>query len=341
MPMNEMPAVQLSALLLERDDIFESFKKDLTSDVISAALQEIEDAYERCNVPSFEDLTSATLDNPLHWDPVINFTRSPGQSLASFEEQIFAIKTCVESIDKHSSLMNNEYVKNIIVAGFPGGGKTFVMMYVVIYAQSIGLTVVTTAMMSHLAIQLGGIHWHKLLCIPVDRSNNMSNYRMTELAISELETYHPMRIAFLKTIDVLATDEIGQSSSDFDSVCDNITRFICGINVYKANKLVIGTYDPTQLQPIHGFPFLVSPNVIPCYKIVQIKNSVQAQNQEFFRLQQIARTSYKELLENPDLINEFEHLCDGFTFVQSWNSPLITPDTFHIYARNIPAKEAS
>ena len=68
---------------------------------------------------------------------------------------------------------------------------------------------------------------------------------MIELAVNKMETYHPMRIAFLKTIDVLVTDEIGQSSSDFNSVCDNITRLICGINVCKANKLVIRTYDPT------------------------------------------------------------------------------------------------
>ena len=139
---------------------------------------------------------------------------------------------------------------------------------------------------------------------------------------------------------MLETDKIGQSSSDFDNVCDNITRLVCGMNVCKANKLVIGTCDPTRLQPMRSFPFLVSPNDIPYYKIVQIKNSVRAQTQEFFRLQQIARTSYKELLGNSDLISEFEHSCNGFTFVQSLNSPLITPDAFRMHARNIPAKEA-
>ena len=76
---------------------------------------------------------------------------------------------------------------------------------------------------------------------------------------------------------MLATDEIDQSSAEFGSVCDNIIRLLCGINIYKGNKLEIGTYDPTQLQPINGHPFLVSPNLIPCYKIVQIKNSVRTQ----------------------------------------------------------------
>ena len=41
------------------------------------------------------------------------------------------------------------------------------------------------------------------------------------------------------------------------------------------------------------------------------------------------------------MINEFENLCLDFSFVDSWNDPQITPDTFRIYARNIPAKEES
>ena len=281
-PIVDMPPVQLSALLLERDDVFERFQKELTRDVICAAIREIGDAYERCNVPSLDDLMTATKDSPLNWDAITNFSKSPVQSMESYEEQLFAVKICIESIDKYGSVMNTEHVKNIIIAGFPGGGKTFLMMYVVIYARSKGLTVVSVAMMSHRAIQLGGIHWHKLLGIPVDRSNNMSVFRMTELAIQKLEKYHPMRIKFAKMIDIFAVDELGQSSAQFDNVTDNILRVACGVNIHKANKLIIGTYDPTQLQPIKGHPFLVSPNIIPCYNIVPITTSVRAQDQDFF-----------------------------------------------------------
>ena len=64
--------------------------------------------------------------------------------------------------------MNNGFVNNIIIAGFSGGGKTFVMMYMVIYARLKGLTVITFSIMCHRAVQLGGWHCHILLCIPVD-----------------------------------------------------------------------------------------------------------------------------------------------------------------------------
>ena len=113
------------------------------------------------------------------------------------------------------------------------------------------------------------------------------------------------------------------------------------MNAHKGNKLVFATYDPTQLQPIKGRPFMVSPCIIPCYKVVQIKNSVRAQNEGFFRIQQIARTKFKELEANYVLLTqEFTDKCNGFTFVNSWNDPEITPNTFRIYTRNIPAKEA-
>lgn len=338
-PMTQMPPVQLSALLLEQDQLFERFKKELTRDIVQAALREIGDAATRCSVPSAESLENASYDEPLDWDPVNSFIRSPNQSEESFSEQLFAIRTCVESINSYIDVMNTKYTKNVIIAGFPGGGKTFVLMYVVLYARSRGLNVVTVAMMSHRAIQLGGWHWHKLLCIPVDRGNNMSVYRMTELALKKLER-HPKRIEFVRSINIIANDEIGQTPAELDDVFDNVLKMICKVNVHKGNKLIFATYDPTQLQPIQGRPFLVSPNIIPCYKVVPIKHSVRAQNHDFYRLQQIARMDYKELRDNPHLIDEFETLCEGFTFVESFSAEEITPDTFRIYARNVPAKES-
>ena len=98
------------------------------------------------------------------------------QNDASYEGQSFAIIVCVESMNSYLDLMNNGFVKVIIIAGFPGGGNAFVMMYIVIYARSKGLTVITVAMMCHQEIQLGGWHWHKLLCITVGCGNNMSVY---------------------------------------------------------------------------------------------------------------------------------------------------------------------
>ena len=92
--------------------------------------------------------------------------------------------------------MNTGFVEDIIISGFLGGRKIFVMMYIVIYALSKQLTVITVAIMCHREIQLGGWNWNKILCIPVDCGNTMSVYRMIELVIQKLERY-PNRIEFI------------------------------------------------------------------------------------------------------------------------------------------------
>ena len=85
----------------------------------------------------------------------------------------------------------------------------------------------------------------------------------------------------------------------------------------KETNLFLQYTTQTQIQPIIGRLFLLSPCVIPHYKISPIKNSVHAQDDKFFRIQYIARESYKELIENSQLIGEFEQICEGFTFVYS------------------------
>ena len=111
--------------------------------------------------------------------------------------------------------MNTGFVDNIVIAGFPGGGKTFVMMYIVIYAHSKGLTVITVAMMHHRAVLFGGGNLNKCLCITVDRGDNMSVYWMNELTIQKLEIF-PNRIKFIRSIHMIANDKIGQTPSKFE-----------------------------------------------------------------------------------------------------------------------------
>ena len=199
-PMTQMPTVQLSALLLVKETAFENFKTQLKTDITQAALREMGEAtIDCCNIPSLDDLVNASIDSPSNWDAIENFRKSENQSEESFEEQRFAVQICVQSIDSYLNVMTNKCVKNVIIAGFPGGRKTFCMMCVILYAMSRGLTVISTAMMAHRAIKLGGIHWHKLLSIPVDRTNNMSVARMTEVAIERLEK-HPEKLHSLEVL---------------------------------------------------------------------------------------------------------------------------------------------
>ena len=56
--------------------------------------------------------------------------------------------------------------RNVFLTGPAGSGKTFCMCYCLLYAFSKGLYCLSLALMAKRSIELGGIHWHKLLCIP-------------------------------------------------------------------------------------------------------------------------------------------------------------------------------
>ena len=67
---------------------------------------------------------------------------------------------------------------------------------------------------------------------------------------------------------------------------------------------------------------------------------MSAHKMTIFRIQHIDRKNYKEIIENSHMIDEFERLCESFTFVYSRDYPETTPETFRIHARNVPSKES-
>lgn len=103
---------------------------------------------------------------------------------------------------------------------------------------------------------------------------------MIEFATQKLEQ-HPMIIEFIFSINMGENDEMGQTLAELDNLLDNVLKVACGINLHKVNKFWLGTYNPTQLQPTRGCPFLLSPCFIPCCKIVPIKYFVCSQYSDF------------------------------------------------------------
>jgi hypothetical protein len=70
-----MPSLQLSALLEQQDSEYERLKLDMQKSIIQAALRELGDTAELIDVPTLDELSKATLDNPLNWDPVQSFKK--------------------------------------------------------------------------------------------------------------------------------------------------------------------------------------------------------------------------------------------------------------------------
>ena len=213
---------------------------------------------------------------PISWDPVENFQRNENQPMESFEEQKLAIHICKETIDQYKN-GSNSFIKCTGIRGCVGSRKTWTMEYVLIYALAQGLTVVTTSHMARRAIQLGGKHIAYLFGIPYGRSNCQTPQRKAEVALQNISR-KPVLYNFLRCVDVLFVDEFAQTSS-------------CKVKyIYMDGVLIIFRMDHMQTQPIKERPLLVSPQVIPCFQMVNLNKSVRAAlDENFQRIQEIAR----------------------------------------------------
>jgi hypothetical protein len=341
-PISDMPPVQLSSLFGINDESVLTSFQEAKSCLIDAIFEEIgTQTIEDCHIPSKESLMTASKEEPLDWDPVLSFTKNALQSDDSYEEQKLTITICAEAIDSFLNLDDQTiYNKNIGIRGFPGSGKTWCSLYCAIYAISKGLNVTTTAVLAKRAIQIGGCHWHKLFCLPIDK--NLSCHRRAELAIMKL-LRDPKRLSRILSLNILFCDEMGQVSAEFLATIDLILRRLRETNIYLGGLLIICTLDHTQIQPIDGRPFLTSSHIIPCFKMVCLKHSVRASSDvQFQRIQEIARYSYKKFENEPNLMEEFIQLCSAhLTFVPNWDNPVITPQTMRLYSKRVPAKDAA
>ena len=169
-----------------------------------------------------------------------------------------------------------------------------------------------------------------------------SMHRTAELAICKLLN-NPVRLNLIKTCDVIGSDEIGQLDDAFMGVVDIIFRQIRGSDLYHGGMKILGTLDHTQIQPVQGRPFLTSIHLLTSFKVCELETSVRASNDENWqRIQEIARFSYRKLQSYPNLIDEFiTLLSENGTFVDEWIDNKIKPHTFRVYSRKVPVRAAA
>ena len=124
------------------------------------------------------------------------------------------------------------------------------------------------------AIFFGGIHLHKLFCLP-NSNNNMSVFQSARYGIQQIQISTTKYHAIL-TIDVLFIDEMGQVSAQQMAIIEIILRYFRDSQIPFGGVLIIGTMGPTQIQPINQLPFLTSTMVLTCFKAIELNHSVRS-----------------------------------------------------------------
>ncbi|MDB4430362.1 GIY-YIG nuclease family protein [bacterium] len=346
---NELPPFTMSSLRVEKT----AENEQLWTDHKTSQLQSVYNTLNNTQgIPSKEDVLAAERDSPLQWDPLETVVRYEHQSNESFEEQQLAIELNVKQIKKYRNISGIEsvtYTKNPVVYGAPGTGKSFVGQLIVLYAISQGLNIISTALMGARANALGGIHIHKLFPLPVDRGSSMSPFKLAQEALGKI-TRKPDLMFLIRTMDAIFLDEAATVSAEILSALDIILRVERKSQIPFGGILILGTMDPTQIQPINQLPFLTSSLMLTCFLMVELKCSVRAHGDtDFQRLQAIIRMNpFVLMTPNTPMTSEqiaikeefFELAGRVLTFVPNWSDPRISPNMMRVFSRVRPAQEA-
>jgi predicted GIY-YIG superfamily endonuclease len=332
MPIFETPPVLFTSM---RSEWSETVKKEITKrkeihvDIFLKELHYLQ------RLPVKEDLMNVvSKENPHNWDAQFVHDNNT-QTLESYNEQKTVIDAIRASIQRYV-LGSRGFTKSIIINGPPGAGKTFIMMVASLLALCKGLTVTPTALMAERASTLGGTYIHRLFCIP---PNNYTPQRLAEVAINRI-LRRPVVLQYLLILDVLGWDEAGQNPAQLLATCDIIMRKLRGSDLFFGGVLLLCTLDHLQLRPIKGLPFLLSPHIVTCFEMVQLKHLVRSsQDPPLQQIIDICRMSKQDY--NSAVIAELKTLMtENCTWVDSWDSKDIPKNATRCFGMRNPAQKA-
>ena len=337
----DMPPMLQTELERVKNEQVDALFRQFKSGIIDAGFTEMDGLYDLYNIPSKDSLWNVDKpENALSWNAYDSFKQSPTQCNESFQEQQKALKMVIDTIDRYmNSAEYGTFCRSCVIAGSPGSGKSFINFYILLYIISKGLRVCSTSLMAKRANCLGGIHIHLLFQLPC--KNFSSLHRLVESAVNGL-LRKPEYMEVLKSMHVLFIDEIGQVSAELLSTLDILLRQIRNNNIFFGGLLIIASLDHRQLPPVKGRPFLMSPHILTCFNFCILEHSVRASSDpNLQKIIKIARMHPDEYIRNPSIIDEFRDLSERcFTFVSSWQDPIITPDVYRILSRKRSSKEA-
>jgi DNA replication protein DnaC len=334
LPFREMPSFLYTRLSQAIEETATKLSEDTKKKITETVLDNLSKKGIHVNI-TVNELLRADIANPAS---TINYSMTQGgdQSEASFEEQSEIFELGKDRMLRYMSAQTRT-TKGLIINGGPGTGKTTLMEVLIVYALSLGLHVVLSAVMAERSTELGGTHLSQLMCIPVKKG--IAYGRLAELSYVDL-LKNQDRLSLLRKLDVLFIDEFGFVSAELLSTMDMIMRRARNSSQFMGGVLIITTYDYMQLAPVEGHPPLMSPYILTSFMLRQLKHSVRAgKDPDLQRIQQYTRLAPREFKEVRDLfISDIMRYC---TFVSDFDDVRILPSTLRMFGKKNAAAKAT
>ena len=319
----ELPRVLLSSVQAAVNDKVDVFLKQTRVNIAKGLIA----SGKVPNCPSELQIAQARTATCVPFSPTL--ATLPTQTATSYGKQKTVLDQFISAIDQYLS-GSKVFVPHHFALGKPGTGKSTITLVASCYAMCKGLCCMITTLAGEKAAQFGGMHLHRLIPIPVKTS--LPVMKQVESTVQRL--YHdPLRLTFLKRLDVLVIEEVGMLNSEQWSVLDHTLRFVNNSNVPMGGILVFGNGDPKQLRPPSGPLLWISPILYTNFKLFYLAEYVRMIDPLGARL-----LTLLDRLEVSDA--EAEEIVDilskNSTFVEKWSD--IRND--EAILRVVPTKQA-
>ena len=345
LPLTGLPPCILTEILDDKEKELGKFWEDSREKHLASIYNTLP---EQLPLPTKESVLQCTRHRHAKWEKgrKESFQQLVDQCDESYREQMHAVTTGVRALEKYGTEFGNtalSITKGMIIHGVPGAGKSHVISYLSLVALSMGLRLMTTALLGVRANAFGGIHLHKLLCLPVRKRVNPG--RMAELcrAVLEHRKSNAHLLHCLLTMDVLVIDEFGMLSAEQLTVLDLLLRRLRSTSLPFGGVLILGTMDHAQFSAIEGAPILTSHYFLSDFVLVGLERSVRARGDKNLQeIQNITRMNPNKLIEDPELKKRFiELMLKTVSFAKNWNSDQIDAKTVRMFSKRRQAKDSS
>ncbi|XP_047738244.1 uncharacterized protein LOC125177549 [Hyalella azteca] len=261
--------------------------------------------------------TAALLSSMRKFDFVPEIERLPEQSRSSYAEQLLCLHALVDAIDRFDRV-GPVFVPCPLIVGPPGAGKTHLLLTACVYALSKGLRTIITAATAERARSLGGEHLHLLFAMPTVKSQIESVPVTAQKCLLNL-CASPVKMAYLKRLDVLVIEEIGLLPASLLNIIDFVLRQLRESAAPFGGVLLLCCGDPCQLKPVKGRSIWLMPNLFTMFKVLGLKHFVRSRGDP--QLQTLIKRIRKPRLNAGDVEESLaiiRNRCVPHQFVNTW-----------------------
>jgi len=176
------------------------------------------------------------------------------------------------------------------------------LMYSALMFYAKGRVIIPCTLLAKGARAIGREHFHLLFHFPITKGTAQCLAENAVMGI--LRT--PCAVEILMMINALTLNESGTLPSALFSALDIVMQHVRGSSTWMGGLLIITTINDKQLHPIEGYPMLLSPHILTCFRVAILSESIRCAKDA--NQQCVIKISRNEQSSNDDDGREQEYL---------------------------------